>query len=58
MLDNDHQPVKLTGLLVLAAIAVIFLIIVWLVGSAFVQPESAPAQQSWNKFDVIRVVVR
>ncbi|EJN03105.1 hypothetical protein [Phyllobacterium sp. YR531] len=58
MLDNDHQPVKLTGLLVLAAIAVIFLIIVWLIGSAFVQPEDAPALQSWNKFDVIRVVVR
>lgn len=56
MLNNDYEPVKLTGLLLLAAIAIIFLMIVWLIGSAFVRPETAPAPQSWNQFGAVRVV--
>lgn len=57
MLDNDQQPVQLTGLLFLAAIAVIFLIIVWLIGSTFVRPETPPAPQSWNKSGVVDVII-
>lgn len=57
MLDNDHQPVKLTGLLFLAAIAVIFLIIVWLIGSAFVRSETALASQNWNQSGVASVII-
>jgi hypothetical protein len=57
MLDNDHQPVKFTGLLFLAAIAVIFFIIVWLIGSAFVRPKVSPAPQSWNQSGVVGVII-
>jgi len=34
MSENDHQPVKLTGLLLLAAIALVFLAVIWLIGTA------------------------
>lgn len=57
MLDNDHQPVKLTGLLFLAAIALVFLLIVWLIGSAFVPEEASPIMQSWNQSKSVRVVI-
>ncbi|MEP7455935.1 hypothetical protein [Phyllobacterium sp. SB3] len=57
MLDNDHQPVKLTGLLFLAAIALVFLLIVWLIGSAFVPEEATPTAQSWNQSEPVRVVI-
>lgn len=48
MLDNDHKPVKLTGLLLLAAILLVFLVIVWLVGSAFVRPQNPARPLSWK----------
>ncbi|UXN61027.1 hypothetical protein [Phyllobacterium zundukense] len=35
MSENDHQPVKLTGVLLLAAIALVFLVVIWLIGTAF-----------------------
>ncbi len=35
MSENDHQPVKVTGLLLLAAIALVFLAVIWLIGTAF-----------------------
>ncbi|MHC1549926.1 hypothetical protein [Phyllobacterium sp. K27] len=57
MLDNDHQPVKLTGLLFLAAIAVIFLVIVWLIGSTFVRSETELALQSWNQLGMVGVII-
>ncbi len=56
MLDNDPQPVSLTGLLILAAITIIFLVIVWLIGSAFVRPENEPRAHGWNKYDHASVV--
>ncbi|RCW87810.1 hypothetical protein C7476_101579 [Phyllobacterium bourgognense] len=37
MSENDHRPVKLTGVLLLAAIALVFLVVVWLIGTAFAQ---------------------
>jgi hypothetical protein len=37
MSEQDHQPVTITGLLLLAAIALIFLIAIWLIGTAFAQ---------------------
>ena len=35
MSENDHQPVKFTGLLLLAAVALVFLAVIWLIGTAF-----------------------
>ena len=37
MSENDHQPVKLTGVLLLAAVALVFLAVIWLIGTAFAQ---------------------
>lgn len=53
MLDNDHKPIKLAGLLLLAAIALIFLVIVWLIGSAFVQSKTPVNATSTNSSRVI-----
>ena len=39
MSDHQHQPVSLVGLLVLAALVVIFLVVIWLIGAAFAQAE-------------------
>ncbi|UXN63268.1 MULTISPECIES: hypothetical protein [Phyllobacterium] len=44
MSERDHQPVTITGLLLLAAIALIFLIAIWLIGSAFAQKATQAAQ--------------
>lgn len=57
MMDNDHKPVTLTGLLLLAAIALIFLVIVWLIGSAFVKPPIASHPQVWNHPAIANVVL-
>ncbi|WP_271892920.1 hypothetical protein [Candidatus Phyllobacterium onerii] len=35
MSENDHQPVKLTGVLLLAAVALVFLAVIWLIGTTF-----------------------
>jgi hypothetical protein len=35
MSENDRQPVKFVGVLLLAAILLAFLVLVWLVGAAF-----------------------
>ncbi|PSH60254.1 hypothetical protein CU100_06045 [Phyllobacterium endophyticum] len=35
MSENDRQPVKFVGVLLLAAILLAFLVLVWLIGAAF-----------------------
>jgi len=37
MSEHQHQPVSLVGLLLLAAVALIFLAAIWLIGAAFAQ---------------------
>jgi hypothetical protein len=37
MSENDRQPVKFTSVLLLATIALVFLAVIWLIGTAFAQ---------------------
>lgn len=38
MLDHEHKPVSLVGLLLLVAATLIFLVAIWTIGSAFARP--------------------
>jgi hypothetical protein len=51
MSKHDHQPVTLAGLLLLAAIALIFLAVVWLIGTAFARAgtEFSFNRSPWNQ---------
>jgi hypothetical protein len=54
MSEHDHQPVTIAGLLLLAAIALIFLIAIWLIGMAFAQKgtEAAAYPDRWNQLSI------
>jgi hypothetical protein len=54
MFEHDHQPVTLAGLLLLAAIALIFLTVIWLIGTAFARAgtEFTYDQNAWNQVTI------
>jgi hypothetical protein len=51
MSEHDHPPVTLAGLLLLAAIALIFLTVIWLIGTAFAGQETEFCfnRSPWNQ---------
>jgi hypothetical protein len=55
MPEQNHQPVTIAGLLLLAAIALLFLTVIWLIGSAFARAgtELSYDQNSWNQRSLI-----
>jgi hypothetical protein len=58
MSENDHQPVKLTGLLLLAAIALVFLAVIWLIGTAFARTGIVYGGDTMERMTYIGVVLR
>ncbi|NTS30419.1 hypothetical protein HQ945_04055 [Phyllobacterium sp. BT25] len=39
MPEHEHRPVSVVGLILLCAATLIFLVVIWLVGSAFARSE-------------------
>ena len=58
MSENDHQPVKLTGVLLLAAVALVFLAVIWLIGTAFARTEIVYAGSTTERMTYPSVVLR
>ena len=51
MSEHDHRPVTFAGVLLLTAVALIFLAIVWAVGAAFAR--TGIAFGPWNKLLIL-----
>lgn len=51
MSEHNHRPVTLTEVLLLTAVALLFLAIVWAVGAAFARTEVAFVP--WNKLVIL-----
>ncbi len=58
MSENDHQPVKLTGILLLAAVALVFLAVIWLIGTAFARTTIVHDGSTTERMTYASVVVR
>jgi hypothetical protein len=58
MSENDHQPVKLTGVLLLAAVALVFLAVIWLIGTAFARTGIAYGRSTTERMTYASVVLR